>query len=60
MRAHPDPDRPLPHDNPFNVAAHLWLAPRQNPADDPRPERNGELDEAALRRALRALRDVLG
>ena len=56
---HPD-DLPLPPQDAFNVAVRLLVRPRANPADDPRPAANGEVDEAAVRRAARLLERVLG
>jgi hypothetical protein len=60
MSDRPDPDRPLAQRDAFNVDAHLWIAPRENPADDPRPAANGDLDPAAVARAKRLLRSVIG
>jgi hypothetical protein len=60
MSAHDPLDRPLAHDDPFHVEVRLLLAPRRNPADDPRPAANGTLDEDAVRRAARMLRGIVG
>lgn len=55
-----DQDRPLAPTDAFNVDAHLWLAPRINPADDPRPAANGVLDVMAVLHAERQLELVVG
>jgi hypothetical protein len=58
-RPHPD-DRPLPAADQFHQQLRLLLAPRTNPAEAPGPRGNPAVDRAAVARAAKMLRTVLG